>query len=133
MTYKFGTVVLAVTAAFYLFTAVAACLAPERFARNLGLGLLDAGGANEIRAQYAGFLFASAVVCVAALAGMLARHSAFILLATIFGGLIVGRVLGLALNAGISGFGPTILALYVIDAFGFVAATVALLASRPNA
>jgi hypothetical protein len=38
--------------------------------------------------------------------------------ATIFGGLIFGRLVSLVLNGGLKGYGPTILALYVIDAIG---------------
>jgi hypothetical protein len=59
-------------------------------------------------AQYAGFFLAAAGVCMASLAGWLARGTAFVTLATIFGGLIVGRLVSLVPNGGLSGYGPTI-------------------------
>jgi hypothetical protein len=115
---------------FFLFTAWSSGVAPERFASQLGLGIANAGGTNEIRSQYAGFFLAAALVCAGALFGIVPKLSAFIVLATIFGGLIAGRLLSLALNAGIEGFGPAILALYAIDGAGFIVAVAMIIAGR---
>jgi hypothetical protein len=119
MARNFGAVVLVVVTLFFLVTTVSAGLNPERFGEQLGLRIINAGGVNEIMAQYAGFFLAVAAVCIAALAGWLPRSTAYVTLAAVFGGLIVGRLVSLVLNGGLSGFGPAIEALYVIDTIGF--------------
>jgi hypothetical protein len=125
MVRNFGAVVLVVVTLFSLVTTISACLNPERFGEQLGLRIINAGGVNEIMAQYAGFFLAVAVICIASLAGWLPRSTAFVTLAAVFGGLIVGRLVSLVLNAGLSGYGPTIQALYIIDAIGFALAIAA--------
>ena len=65
------------------------------------------------------FIF-SEVMFFAAFFGALSRESAFVVLATVFGGLIAGRLVSLGINGGFAGYGPTIVALYAIDALGFV-------------
>ena len=72
-----------------------------------------------------GFFLAAAVVCGASLAGILARDISFVVVGTIFGGLMFGRITSLALNGGIAGYGPTIHALFAIDAVGFALALTA--------
>jgi len=124
----FGSIFLVATALFFLFTAWSSAVAPEKFAARLGLAIANAGGANEIRSQYAGFFFAAAIVCALALCGIVPRLTAFAVLAMIFGGLIAGRSASLALNGGLEGFGPTILALYVIDGLGFFTAAAMIIA-----
>jgi Domain of unknown function (DUF4345) len=118
----FGTLVLVIAGLFCLLTTWSSGAAPARFARRLGLAIADAGGYNEIRAQYAGFFLAVAGVCAASLAGAVPRQAAFIMLAVVFGGLIAGRLAGLALNGGLAGYSPTIRMLYAIDSIGFAAA-----------
>ncbi len=125
-----GDVFLAAAVLFFLFTAWSSGVAPDKFASQLGLGIANAGGANEIRAQYAGFFLAAALVCAGALLGILPKLTAFIVLAMIFGGLIAGRLLSLALNGGIDGFGPAILALYAIDGAGLIAAAAMIITGR---
>jgi hypothetical protein len=125
MARNFGAVVLVVATLFFLLTTISASLNPERFGEQLGLRIINAGGVNEIMAQYAGFFLAAAGVCIAALSGWLPRSAAFVTLAVVFGGLIAGRLVSLVLNGGLSGYGPTILALYVIDAIGLALAIAA--------
>jgi uncharacterized membrane-anchored protein YitT (DUF2179 family) len=127
MARNFGAAVLVVATLFCLLTTISASVNPEWFGEQLGLRIINAGGVNEIMAQYAGFFLAAVGVCIAALAGWLPRSIAFVTLAAIFGGLIVGRLVSLVLNGGISGYGTTIQALYVIDAIGF---TLAIAAAR---
>jgi hypothetical protein len=122
MARSFGAAVLVIAILFSLLTTIRAGLDPERFGAQLGLTITDAGGVNEIRAQYAGFFFALAVLCAISLAGGLSRQTAFIILGVVFGGLLVGRLVSLALNGGVSGYGPTIQALYAIDAVGLALA-----------
>ena len=98
---------------------------PNLFAERLGLTVANAGGVNEIRSQYSGFFLAAAVVCGVSLAGILSRDISFVVLGTIFGGLIFGRITSLALNGGIAGYGSTILALFAIDTVGFALAVTA--------
>jgi hypothetical protein len=128
----FGAAVLVIAILFSVLTAISAGLNPERFAEQLGLKITNAGGANEIRAQYAGFFFALAIVCALSLAGAGSRQTAFIILAAVFGGLIVGRLVSLALNGGVAGYGPTIRALYSIDSAGFALALAAAIFNRAN-
>jgi hypothetical protein len=118
----FGTAVLAINALFCLFTAWSSAIAPESFAAKLGLGIVNAGGLNEVRAQYSGFFLAVAVVCIASLCGLLSRQTSFVVMSTVFGGLLAGRLVSLALNVGVAGYGPTILALYAIDTIGLALA-----------
>jgi hypothetical protein len=128
--YGFGTAVLVIATAFCLLTTWLSGTAPGRFAQQLGLTIANAGGYNEIRAQYAGFFLAAAALCAASLWGAVPRQSAYIVLAVIFGGLIVGRLVSLALDGGVAGYGPTILALYFIDSAGFALALTALALNR---
>jgi hypothetical protein len=127
---RFGMAVLVAATLFCLLTAWVSAMAPGAFAERLGLAIANAGGMNEIRAQYAGFFTAAALVCAASLGGMLPRPAAFILLAAIFGGLIAGRLVSLALNGGVAGYSPTILSLYVIDSVGLALALTALALDR---
>jgi hypothetical protein len=127
MSELFGTFVLTLCGLFFLLTTWRSAAAPATFAARLGLGVVNAGGVNEIRAQYAGFFFAAALVCGAALAGLLARQSALLVIAVIFGGLIGGRLASLAIDRGVAGYGATIRALLVIDAVGFALAIAALM------
>ena len=127
----FGTIVIVVGGLFFLLTAWSSAAAPGQFAAKLGLAIADAGGINEIRAQYAGFFLAAALMCGAALAGWAPRQAAFLVMIVIFGGLIAGRVVSLALDGGMAGYGPTIRALYAVDAIG-LALTLAALALRKS-
>jgi len=130
MRHTFGTFVLVIVTLFFLFTSWSSGTSPERFAERLGLTLTNAGGYNEIRAQYAGFFLAAAVFCGASLAGRVPREAAFSVLAVIFGGLIAGRLVSLGLNKGVEGYGPTILALYAIDAIGFAVSITAIVLNK---
>jgi hypothetical protein len=127
----FGTAVLIVGGLFGVLTTWSSAAAPREFAARLGLAVADAGGVNEIRAQYAGFVLAAALACGAALIGWLPRYAAFVVLMVVFGGLIGGRLASLVIDGSLAGYGPTIRALYAIDAVGLCAAIVALLVDRP--
>src|ERR1700692_4505182 len=74
----FGTSVLAINVLFCLFTAWSSAAEPEGFAAKLGLGIVNAGDLNEVRAQYSGFFLAVAAVCIASLCGMLSRQTSFV-------------------------------------------------------
>ena len=123
----FGTAVLATNILFCLFTAWSSAAEPGGFAAKLGLGIVNAGGLNEVRAQYSGFFLAVAAVCVASLCGLLSRQTAFVVMTAVYGGLLAGRLVSLALNAGVGGYGPIILALYAIDALGLLLAATSLI------
>jgi len=131
MAQLFATAVVALCGLFFLLTTWSSAAAPAEFADKLGLAIASPGGVNEIRAQYAGFFAAAALLCAAALAGWVSRSTALAVAAVIFGGLIGGRLVSLALDGGMAGYGPTIRALYAIDALGFALATAALLV-RPS-
>jgi hypothetical protein len=67
MASKLGAIVLIVATLFCLLTTVSAGIRPERFAEQLGMKIVNAGGTNEVYAQYAGFFLAVAIVCLIAL------------------------------------------------------------------
>jgi hypothetical protein len=129
----FANTVLVINVLFCLLTAWSSASAPDGFAARLGLGILDAGGLNEVRAQYSGFFLAVALACATSLGGVLNRQAALVVLVVVFGGLFAGRIVSLALNAGVSGYGPTILALHVIDVIGLGLAAAALALDRGRA
>ena len=129
--HRIGTFILIIAALFCLLTTWTSGTAPAKFAQSLGLAIANAGGTNEIRAQYAGFFLAAAIVCVIALAGVLSRQAAFVVLAAIFGGLIVGRVASYILDGGTAGYTPMIMALYVIDSIGFACALAGFALDKP--
>src|SRR5579863_1755124 len=106
MPQMFGTAVLAINVLFCLLTVWQSAMAPKGFAEKLGLGILNAGGLNEVRAQYSGFFFAAAVAGMASLAGLIPRQTSFVIMAVVFGGLLAGRLASLALNGGVAGYGP---------------------------
>jgi hypothetical protein len=122
----FGTCFLVVAAAFCLVTAWSSGFSPQQFAHRLGLTVTGPDGYNEIRAQYGGFFLAAACMCIAALASRVLRPSVFVLLSVTFGGLLAGRLASLVINGGLTGFGPTIRALYIIDAIGFALSIIAI-------
>ena len=125
MPQAFGTAVLVINILFFLLTTWSSATAPESFAAKLGLGIVNAGGINEVRAQYSGFFLAAALVCTASLFGLLSRQTSFVVLGAVFGGLFAGRLVSIALDGGVTGYGPTILALCAIDAIGLALAVAA--------
>jgi uncharacterized protein DUF4345 len=131
MGHRLGTFVLIIAVLFCLLTTWTSGTAPAKFAERLGLSVANAGGVNEIRAQYAGFFFAAAVICIASLVGALSRQAAFAVLTTIFGGLIAGRAVSFVLDGGTTGYTPTILALYLIDSIGCVLALAGFAFDKP--
>jgi hypothetical protein len=126
MGHLFGSLVLVAAALFSLATTWSSASAPRQFAERLGFAIANASGYNEVRAQYAGFFLAIAMVCGAALLGTLNRQTAFIVLATVFGGLIAGRLFSLGMDRRITAYSPTVQALYAIDAVGFALAVTAI-------
>jgi hypothetical protein len=133
MGHKFGTAVLVVAVLFCLLTTLSSAANPEAFAGRLGISLSNAGGINEIRAQYAGFFLATGIVCALSLSVVLPRQVSFVLLSAIFGGLFFGRLVSLVLNGGFSGYSATIRSLYAIDAVGLALALAALVYDQPRA
>ena len=119
-------IVLAAQAAFFAFTSVAAFARPVAFAGALGLAPANAGGVNEVRAQYGGFFGAAALVDVAALGGHVSAHIALVTGAIIFGGLIVGRLAAFVLNGGWAGYPPAVRALLLVDSIGLATNIMAL-------
>lgn len=130
MRYRFGTIVLVVTTLFFLLTALSSGLAPGRFAGRIGFTIANSGGYNEIMAQYTGFFLTAALACATSLFGVISRRAALILVTVVFGGLLGGRLVSLALNGGFAGYGPDIRALYLIDAMGLTLALAALALDR---
>ena len=124
-----GSVILGIAALFFLVSAVAAAVAPERFAGVLGLQTAGASGRNEVRAQYAGIFLMIALACLAALAGYAPRQAAFIVLIVALGGCTIGRLASLIADRGFGGYNAVIRTLFAVDTLGFVAASAGLIAS----
>jgi hypothetical protein len=122
----FGSIVLMIAALFFLLTTWTSGSAPAEFATRLGLNITNAGGYNEIRAQYAGFFLAAALACAASLVGVVPRQAAFIVLIVVFGGLFAGRLVSLVVDGGVAGYGSTIVGLHAIDAIGLALGITAL-------
>jgi hypothetical protein len=128
----FGTAVLIVTALFFISTTWSSFSNPKQFGERLGFTIPGADGLNEIRAQYSGFFLAAALCGALALGGLIPRNTAFVVNATIFGGLIAGRLVSLFLDGGIKKYGPLIRALFAIDALGFALSMIAFMLERPR-
>ena len=89
------------------------------------------GVANKIEdAKWNFFFLAGAIMCVAALASQALRSPVFVLLSVTFGGLLAGRLASLVLNGGLTGYGSTIRALYIVDAIGFALSVTAISVDR---
>jgi hypothetical protein len=116
----FGTVFLIASALFTALTSWTSFTAPGGFGKQIGYVLAGMDGRNEIRAQYGGFFLAVTIASVLALAGVIPRQAGFLINAVVFGGLITGRVVSLAVDSGMSGYSPFIRLLFVIDATGFI-------------
>jgi hypothetical protein len=119
MRLAFEKIALLVVSLFFLWTSWTSFRFPRQFAERLGFMIRGLDGLNETRAQYGGFFLAAALVNTSSLFGVLPRQASYVVNATIFGGLIIGRVVSLAIDGGINGYGGTIRALFVIDFVGF--------------
>jgi hypothetical protein len=114
----FSTIYLAVTGIFFVGSGLLAVARPEWFAARLDLSTLRTGGLNEVRAQYGGFFTVLGIACALAAAGRLEPQFMLGVLALTFGGIVGGRLLSLLLDRGVSGYGPMIRALLVLDTAG---------------
>jgi hypothetical protein len=127
MTHPFSTIYLAVTALFFMGSGAYALAQPLRFADALDLAPARGGGSNEVRAQYGGFFLLLGLVCALAMLGMVDRRFGLGLAAITMGGVIGGRLVGLAVDRGVAGYGTTIRTLFLVDATGCALAVAALL------
>jgi hypothetical protein len=118
MTHPFSTIYLAVTGIFFVGSGLLAAARPEQFAANLDLAPIRAGGFNEVRAQYGGFFTLLGLTCALGAAGYVDPRFALGAAALTFGGVIAGRVLGLAIDRSIAGYGRTVRTLILVDAAG---------------
>lgn len=64
---------------------------------------------------------------VLALLGIIPRHAGLIVNAVVFGGLIAGRLISLAVDGGMKEYGFVIRVLFLVDATGFVLSIASLL------
>lgn len=127
MTHPFSTIYLAVTGLFFVGSGLFALSRPQRFAAGLDLAAARAGGVNEVRAQYGGFFLVLGMTCALAAAGIVGLRFGLGAAAVTFGGVIAGRLVGLAVDRDISGYGPTVRTLLVVDAAGCALAVAALM------
>lgn len=123
---------LILCAIFFAFTSGSSLSAPAKFADRLGYSLITRDGFNEIRAQYGGFFLAACVANLLAIFHRVPPRAALLVDSTVFGGLIVGRLISLGFDGGPGAYGPFIHALYFIDATGFLLSIAALFNDRPS-
>jgi hypothetical protein len=83
-------------------------------------------GRNEVRGQYGGFFAAVALCGAMALAGVIAPIAALAVYVVLFGGLVFGRFLSLAVDRSGDRYSPMIIALFCIDSAGLALALAAL-------
>lgn len=121
-----STAVLAVSGLVALAIAARALAMPAALGTGLGFGVGGADALNEIRGQYGGFFLAVALACGLALFRVIPRQAALIVLAVTFGGILLGRLVSVAVDGGFGAYSPTIRALYVVDAIGLAASLWAL-------
>lgn len=121
---------LILCAVFFAFTGGSSLGAPARFAGRLGYGLVARDGFNEIRAQYGGFFLALCAANLLAIFRIVPLNAALLLNATVFGGLLAGRLMSLGLDRGFGAYGPVIRALYCIDGLGFILSLAGLCSER---
>jgi hypothetical protein len=114
-------------ALFFLGTGALAFSQPQRFAASLDLATTRAGGLNEVRAQYGGFFVMLGAACALAMLGIVERRFGLGVAAITFGGVIAGRLSGLAIDRSVAGYGPTVRSLFLVDAMGCALAVTALL------
>jgi hypothetical protein len=126
MTHPLSTIYLAVTGIFFVASGAYAATRPQAFAGALDLTTLRAGGLNEVRAQYGGFFSVLGATCLLAAFGMVDRRFGLGAAAITFGGVIAGRLWGLAIDRSLAGYGPTIRGLILADAAGCALAVAAL-------
>jgi hypothetical protein len=90
--------------------------------------ILGPGGMNEIRAQYGGFFGAVALVCLLGLTGRIRPSAALILMIAIYGGVLFGRLVSLALDgaAVFEVYPPLLQRAHVIDFLGLILSALAL-------
>ena len=126
MTHPLSTIYLAVTGLFFLGSGALALARPRQFADRLDLAMARAGGLNEVRAQYGGFFLMLGSVCALAALGAVDRRFGLGVAAVTMGGVIGGRLLGLAVDRDLTGYGPMIRTLFLVDATGCALAVAAL-------
>lgn len=122
----FGMSVIGVGSVFFAGTAALALSRPRMFAERLGLATVGKDGLNEVRGQYGGFFGAVAICGALSLGGFVAQAATLVLYAALFGGLVFGRFLSLALDRANERYSPMILALFVIDSAGLALTLAAL-------
>lgn len=122
----FATIVVAVQAAFALYTSWLSLSRPVAFAGMLGLELSGPSGLNEIRSQYGGFFMAMAATQAAALVGFVPLATGLVVGAMTFGGLAAGRLWSCFRDGGASRYTPTVRALVLVDPLAFLLSVAAL-------
>jgi hypothetical protein len=130
VTRVFPVIVLALAGLLSIVIGVRGLLAPEELGVALGYALPGADALNEVRAQYGGLFLTVGTICELAIFRVVPRQAALMLLATVFGGILFGRIFSLLADGGFAVYGRTIQLLYAVDLIGLVAALAALVAER---
>lgn len=117
-----------IAALFFLVFGDLAAARPRAFAATLDLEPVSRGGANEIRAQC--LFITVGIICALAAIGAVDRQFALGGTGMVFGGVIAGRLFGVVLGLGVTGYGATVRMLILIDGPGCVFAIAAMLADQ---
>jgi hypothetical protein len=95
---------LILTAIVWLPYGVMCFLDPARLAESTGVIASTPTGSTEIRAMYGGLQAAIGVLALLAVFRPDIVKSALVCLATLAGGLLTGRLIGLAIDGGYTGY-----------------------------
>ena len=115
---------LALVGSFFFVMGTLALAAPARFARPLGLDVLDRDGRNEIRGVYGGYGVAMAGCCAIAFVNPALRAGIVSAVAAALLGMVAGRLWSVAVDRGAGKIMWA--ALFVESALGCILGAIAL-------
>jgi len=120
--------VLTVSALLAAYIAWEGLVDTASFLRAMDVEINGPGGMNEIRAQYGGFFGAVGVICLLGIIGRIRPSAALIVMIAIYGGVLFGRLVSLALDGAdaFSAYPALLQRAHVIDLAGLVLSVIAL-------
>lgn len=91
---------LGIVGSFFFVMGTLALAAPARFARALGLDVLNRDGSNEVRGIYGGYGVAMAGCCAIAFVNPALRAGIVSAVAAALFGMVAGRIWSIAVDRG---------------------------------
>lgn len=124
----FQRAVLGLSALIAAWIAYHGLFSPDAFMASLSITIDDSSGRNEIRGQYGGFFFVVCILLVSGAVGWLRTSTALIILASLYGGVFLGRIGSLAFDgwSEFIDYPQTLMLAHVMDATGFLLTLIAI-------